>query len=126
MVGKPHRSQAFQFELFKPLLVFKLSAHFSVEPLEAVVSQSAVPPTPRKCTCFRGFVIMAAITAPIPAFAQCSPFMPGSFTHLFSCISAFLLDSFPANSDIRAFPFDSFLIRFVSCRFRTYTLRFVS
>ena len=43
-----------------------------------------------------------------------------------SCISAFLFDSFPGNIETRAFPFDSFLVRFVSCRFRTYTLRCVS
>ena len=48
------------------------------------------------------------------------------FSRFVSCISAFLFDSFPGNIETRAFPFDSFLVRFVSCRFRAYTLRCVS
>ena len=39
--------------------------------------------------------------------------------HKEACIWVFLFNSFPGNIEIPAFPSDSFLIRFVSCRFRT-------
>ena len=53
-------------------------------------------------------------------------FLIFTFSRFVSCISAFLFDPFPGTIETRAFPFDSFLIRFVSCRFRPYTLRCVS
>ena len=42
-VGKPHRAQIVQFELFEFILLLELDEQFPVEQSEARVSQSTVP-----------------------------------------------------------------------------------
>ena len=45
-VGKPHRAQISQFELFELVLLLKLNKRFPVEQFEAAVSQSTVITVP--------------------------------------------------------------------------------
>ena len=43
-VGSPHRTQIYEFELFKLFILLKLDQQFSIEQLEPTESQSAVYP----------------------------------------------------------------------------------
>ena len=46
LVGKPHRAQIYQFELFEFILLLESDKQFPVEQFEAMASRSTVPSPP--------------------------------------------------------------------------------